>query len=45
MLKFNLPKGVAAQLRAELVGTLKSSKAPKSDIPREERLAIKQLQS
>ena len=41
---WKLPKGEASALRAELVGTLKSSKAPKSNISKDERHAIKDLQ-
>ena len=41
---WKLPAGKAAQLRAEVVGTLKSAKPPKSNINTEERKALKQLQ-
>ena len=41
---WKLPKSDAAQLRAELVGVLKTSKSPKSNITKEERRAVKQLQ-
>ena len=41
---WKLPASDAAQLRAEIVGTLKSAKTPESNITKEERQAIKQLQ-
>ena len=41
---WKLPTGEAAQLRSEIVGTLKSSKTPKANVSKEERTAIKQLQ-
>ncbi|XP_072039090.1 uncharacterized protein [Amphiura filiformis] len=41
---WKLPKPEAAQLRAEIVGTLKSAKLPPSNIGKDERVAINQLQ-
>ena len=41
---WKLPTGEASQLRAEVVGTLKSAKIPKSNVSKEERDAIKTLQ-
>ncbi|XP_072046530.1 uncharacterized protein [Amphiura filiformis] len=41
---WKLTKPEAAQLRAEIVGTLKSAKLPPSNINKDERIAIKQLQ-
>ncbi|XP_072048287.1 uncharacterized protein [Amphiura filiformis] len=41
---WKLTKPEAAQLRAEIVGTLKSAKVPPSNISKDERTAIKQLQ-
>ena len=38
---WKLSKGDAAQLRAEVVGTIKSSKPPKSNVSEEERKALK----
>ena len=40
---WKLPAGEAAQLRAEVVGVLKSAKPPKSNVSKDEREAIKQL--
>ena len=41
---WKLPKGEAAQLRAEVVGSIKSTKPPKPNVTAEERKAIKKLQ-
>ena len=41
---WKLPAGEASQLRAEVVGTIKSSKIPKQNVSKEERDAIKLLQ-
>ena len=41
---WKLSASESAQLRSEIVGTLKSAKPPKSNITKEERQAIKQLQ-
>ncbi len=40
---WKLPNGDAAQLRSEVVGAIKSSKPPKSNISKDERNAIKEL--
>ena len=40
-----LPNSEAEQLRAEIVGTLKSAKPPPSNISKNERAAIKSLQN
>ena len=41
---WNLDKSEADQLRSEIVGTLKSAKPPTSNISKDERKAIKELQ-
>ena len=41
---WKLPKSDAEQRRSEIVGTLKSAKPPPSNISKDERHAIKQLQ-
>ena len=41
---WKLPANEAMQLRAEVVGAIKSAKPPKSNVSKEERNAIKQLQ-
>ncbi|XP_072036723.1 uncharacterized protein [Amphiura filiformis] len=40
---WKLPPGEAQNLRAEVAGVLKSAKIPKSNISKEERVALKQL--
>ena len=41
---FKLSAGEASQLRSQIVGAIKSAKVPKSNVSKEERNDIKELQ-